>query len=336
MVLGACSGDPDPVVTPTETVTAEAQAAKVAPPEPVVPPTWALTGVQSGEIVDRPALAVKVENSREARPQTGLEQADVVWEEIVEGGVTRYVAVYHSQLPETVGPIRSVRPMDAGIAAPLGGLVVFSGGTPPFVQSVRDAGLQVVSHDEGASGFYRVSARRAPHNVYGTTQTFLSQAEAGRATPGAQFVFARDAARSTPAVAGSPVSGVDISMSSYSKPSWSWDEATAAYQRSESGTPAVAASGTRLAATNVVVLRVELYDTQYTDPAGARVPETQMIGSGEALVLSGGKGVTVSWSKPDAASPVALTDAAGQPVKLAPGNTWVELVPTGSGSYTTR
>ena len=85
----------------------------------------------------RPALAVKIENSVDARPQSGLNAADVVWEEVVEGGITRFVAVYHSTLPPEIGPIRSVRPMDAAIAGPLHGLFAFSGGQGPFVDADR-------------------------------------------------------------------------------------------------------------------------------------------------------------------------------------------------------
>src|SRR5690625_5208618 len=92
-------------------------------------------------------MTVKIENSAASRPQTGLQQADVVWEEMVEGGITRYAAVYHSRLPETFGPVRSVRPMDPAMAAPYGGLMVFSGGQTPFVTALRDAGLQLFADD---------------------------------------------------------------------------------------------------------------------------------------------------------------------------------------------
>ena len=338
LLLAGCSGDEpkapsDPVTTE---VTPGATAAKVAPPAPAVPPTWALTGVAASDIVNRPALAVKIENSREARPQTGLEQADVVWEEMVEGGVTRYIAVYHSQVPETVGPIRSVRPMDSNIIAPLRGLMVFSGGQPVFVQSVSAVGLQVISHDAGASGFYRSKDRRAPHNVYGTPATFLSQANADHsASPAPEFVFARDETQATAAVVGAPTSTVAVTMSTYSKPSWTWDAASGTFQRSESGAPAVSAAGARLAAKNVVVMSVAMYNTGTVDPAGSPVPESEVVGSGAALVATGGKSIPATWSKASPGAPFVLTAADGTPVKLAPGQTWVELVPTTSGSFST-
>ena len=337
LVLAGCSSPASaPAVTPTAEVTADATAEKSAAPEPVLPATWALTGMPASEPVNRPAVAIKVENSREARPQTGLEYADVVWEEIVEGGITRYIAVYHSQIPEAVGPIRSVRPMDSNIIAPLGGLMVFSGGQPPFVQSVRDVGLQAISEDGNGLGFYRTKDRKAPHNVFGTPATFLEQADATHQdSPQGEFLFAADAAQATAAVSGAPTSSIDVVMSGSSRPTWAWDAASETFLRSEGTTPAVSSTGAQLAAKNVVVLKVSLFNTQYSDPAGNPVPETQVVGTGEAVVATGGKSIAATWTKIDAAAPFSLTAADGTLITLAPGNTWVELVPTSSGSVTT-
>lgn len=335
LLVAGCSSDSDPASSTAE-VTMDATSDKSAAPDPALPTTWALTGVTSSELVNRPALAIKVENSREARPQTGLEYSDVVWEEVVEGGITRYIAVYHSQLPETVGPIRSVRPMDANIIAPTTGLMAFSGGQPPFVQSVSDVGLQVISNDAGSAGFYRTKDRRAPHNVFGTPAAFLEQADAAHQdSPKGEFLFAADAAQATAAASGTPTTSIAVVMSASSQPNWAWDEASGTFLRSEGTTPAVSSTGTQLAAKNVVVLKVEMVNTEFLDPAGTPVPETQVIGSGEAVVASGGKSVTATWTKPDAASPFSLTAADGTPITLAPGNTWVELMPTSSGSVTT-
>ena len=139
-------------------------------------PAWPLTGVPVDAVADRPALAVKIENSIDARPQTGLNAADVVWEEVVEGGITRFVAVYHSNLPPEIGPVRSIRPMDPAIAAPLHGLLAFSGGVPTYVDAARSSGLQVLTQDSGIDGFHRTSTRRAPHCGH-------SNAPSGRHSP---------------------------------------------------------------------------------------------------------------------------------------------------------
>jgi Protein of unknown function (DUF3048) N-terminal domain/Protein of unknown function (DUF3048) C-terminal domain len=334
LLLAACSGEGDPTVTMT--VTEDATANKSAAPDPNLPTTWPLTGVAADDITNRPALAIKVENSREARPQTGLEFTDVVWEEIVEGGVTRYIAVYHSQIPEDVGPIRSVRPMDSNIIAPLGGLMVFSGGTAPFVQSVSDVGLQVISHDQGADGFRRTTNNVAPHNVYGTPATFLAQADqTHQNSPGQQFAFALAETAASAVTAGTPLTSINITMSAYSHPAWTWDAASGTFLRFEGADAAVSSTGAQLSAKNVVLLTVEISNTGYVDPAGTPVPETEVIGSGDAFIATGGKSIAATWSKADAGSPMTLTAADGSTITLAPGNTWVELIPTTTGSYTT-
>ncbi|BDO43300.1 DUF3048 domain-containing protein [Cellulomonas sp. NTE-D12] len=335
--LAACSnGGPGPSrSTPGDvTVGPSVGVQKQAAPTAAVPARWPLTGV-AGTVANRPALAVKIENSREARPQTGLDQADMVWEEVVEGGITRFAAVFDSQVPAEVGPVRSVRPMDSTILAPMHGLIAFSGGQPGFVQLLSDAGLQIFSQDQGAPGFARKSGvAPAPHNVYGTPSTWWSNADAQhQAPPAPQFVVARQASAASAVVAGAPAGAVNITMSGYSQPSWTWDGGSGTWLRSEGGTPAVVRSGARLAATNVVVLRVTLVDTGTKDPAGNPVPETVLTGSGEALVATGGKTVKATWTKGAKPEVLKLTGTDGQPVSLAPGNTWVEMVPT-NGSVT--
>jgi Protein of unknown function (DUF3048) N-terminal domain/Protein of unknown function (DUF3048) C-terminal domain len=303
-------------------------------PEPVF---WPLTGRRADALVPRPALAVKIENSVDARPQTGLNAADMVWEEVVEGGITRFVAVYHSTLPPEIGPIRSVRPMDPAIAAPLHGLFAFSGGQQPFVDAVAGAGLQVLSHDRGAPGFYRTDGRRAPHNIYAGPQQFLAQADAGhRAGPPPQFVVAGPQEQPTALTAGAPTAAVRLGLTGLSHPQWTWSQPDAAWLRAEGGVPAVEANGSRLRATNVVVLRVDVVGTSFVDVNGTAVPETVLAGArGQALVASAGRTLAATWSKASATDPVVLTGPDDMPVRLAPGTTWVELVPNGSGAVAT-
>ncbi|MGY1823288.1 DUF3048 domain-containing protein [Geodermatophilus sp. SYSU D00079] len=298
-------------------------------------PAWPLTGVPVDAVPDRPALAVKVENSVDARPQTGLDAADVVWEQVVEGGITRFVAVYHSTLPPEVGPVRSIRPMDPAIAAPLGGLLAFSGGVPAYVTAAQGAGLQVLSQDTGADGFSRTPTRRAPHNVYAAPQTLVDQADADhRAAPEAQFDHAADGAP-TAVAAGQPAASLDLTLSGVSHPRWAWSAADGRWLRSEGSAPAVEADGRRIGAANVVVLRVDVVATQARDPAGNPVPETILTGTGRALVASGGHTIEATWSKPGTGNRVTLTAADGDPVELAPGSTWIELVPNGGGAVAT-
>ncbi len=193
--LAACSGSDDPVPTPTVTVDPNTDADKNAAPEPVVPIVWPLTGVAVEEVPARPAIAVKVENTAAARPQSGLEDADIVWETIVEYEVSRFIAVFNSNLPKEVGPVRSARPVDLRVVTPANPLFVFSGAQKKMVQRIAKSDVQAISHDAGAAGLSRSSARRAPHNVYANLETIIKAADAEHsAAPGQQFTYAADAA----------------------------------------------------------------------------------------------------------------------------------------------
>jgi len=333
--LAACSSGGEAQPTPTDvTQKASPDVDKSGVPAPVVPPTWPLTGIP-GEPAARAALAVKVENTAVARPQTGLEQADVVWETIVEFDVSRLVAVFHSQIPAEVGPIRSVRPVDPLILAPMHGLLAFSGGQPGILAQVQASGVQMISHDAGAAGMYRTKDRAAPHNVYGTPQTFWDQADADhQAAPGEQFLFARSGDQATATLVGTPAGSLSFHLSPASNPSWSWDAATGTWLRSEGTVPSSARSGARLAAVNVVSITADHPTTGFAAQGGAPVPTYNIVGTGDGVVATGGKTVAVRWQKDAQDAPMRLFLPDGRPAELAPGNTWVELVPAGSGSLT--
>jgi hypothetical protein len=305
---------------------------KSAAPEPVVPATWPLTGM-TGEIVNRPALAVKIENTATARPQSGLDQADVVWETIVEFDVSRFVAVFQSQVPTEIGPVRSVRPMDPDIVSPLNGLLTFSGGQPGILALVAASPVQVISHDAGAAGLYRISSRSAPHNVYADPTALWGQADANHQnSPGQQFAIARTPEQASATVAGTPATTLSFDLSTQSKPVWTWSGTV--WERSEGSAPATAASGARLSATNVVSIVAAHPGTEFGAQNGAVVPTYTLVGSGEATLATGGKTIPVRWQKDSRDAPMQLFTADGAPALLAPGNTWVELVPAGSGSLT--
>ncbi|MGC5167619.1 DUF3048 domain-containing protein [Luteimicrobium sp. DT211] len=329
-LAAGCSGDKSPA--PTTTVTGGVPTAdKTAPPSPAGPTVWPLTGVETDKVADRPALAVKIENSTDARPQYGLEQADTVWEEVVEGGITRFLAVFQSKTPSRIEPIRSVRPMDPSIVAPLHGVFAFSGGQTPFVNAAKKVS-QVLTMDGGSPGFNRDPNRAAPHNVFADTKDFFGQANSSRTTPPPQqFRFARSLAQSTAVTSGKTAKKATIHMSPAYVPGWTYDASKKVYLRDERGVASKSAEGVRLSGANVVVLRVKVVNTSYKDPAGNPVPDTVLKGSGSATVLSGGKAVTGKWSKSSTGAVLRVTTG-GKDILLAPGETWVELVPTGTGS----
>lgn len=312
-------------------------------PEPTPTPTpeparWPLTGIEvDGDVPDRPALSVKIENSPEARPQTGLDQADVVFEELVEGGITRFNAVYHSVVPGELGPIRSIRPMDAAIAGPFGGMLAFSGGQPGYVSRAQDAGLTVASFDAGDAGFFRLDGRVAPHNVYGRGEDLLAQARGAAGPPEEILAFAAEADAAS-ATAGTTTDRISLTFPAAS-PGWRWEPrarlaraaGTGAWRRTEDGRAQSTADGRALRAANVVVLRVQVRGTGRLDAAGSPVPETVLTGEGDGVVFSRGHAAPIRWAKGRAAGPLELRGDDGEPVRLAPGPTWIELLPRSAG-----
>ena len=258
----------------------------------------------------------------------------MVWEEVVEGGITRYVAVYHSTLPPEIGPMRSVRPMDPAIAAPLHGLLAFSGGQRPFVDAVAAAGLQVVSHDRGGR---RLLPDRRPV-VRRTTSTPTRRPSWPRPTPrtGAaaapQFVLAAPGEQPTAVTGGTPAAGGAPEAVRGQPPGWTWSPPDGSWVRAEGSRPAVEADGTPLRATNVVVLRVRVVNT-----AAQRPGRQPRAGDRDGRVGGGAGGDRRRHGrrhlvKAVVGDPRRPHRRGRAPVRLAPGNTWVELVPIGTGS----
>ncbi len=321
VLLGGCAAtEPMPTPTPDYTSTYE------------TPPPIALAPL-TGEVVDpgsltTPSLAAKIDNHPDARPQQGLEHTDLVFEELVEGGLTRYVAVWHSDVPAEIGPIRSIRPMDPDIVSPLGGMIAYSGGQYRFVVMMQETEVYNAIHGQADTEdfMFRQAGRPGPHDVIVRAPELLAQ-HLDLAAPAQQFAFAPDVASSSAAVSGEPVQTISLRFGSSSAPSWAWDEARGMWARSQSGTPDLDLSGVPYSAVNVVVLRVPVTVSQ-------NIPKTELIGSGEACVSSGGRTVCGTWSKDSRTAPLRLVDASGTVLQLAPGNSWIELVPlAGTAEY---
>lgn len=337
LMLAACSS--------AEVIEPPATSVTPAAPEPVrsvapSPPTnpapdvvWPLTGVDAEGAneadLERPALSIKIENSAAARPQDNLQYADIVFEEQVEAGVSRLVAVYHSDVPETVGPIRSMRPMDKNIMGSISGPLIFSGAQGRFISETRATGQAIIAQDTGHSGFFRVSDKRAPHNLHGRTADFYAQAT-DLPAPAAQFTYAYPAEESTIQTAGTEISTIDLNLSGHMKPRWDWNGEL--WMRSEGGSPHVTKDGTQLSTTNVVVLWVDVRNTS-GGSGGSSVPETMVVtDSGTGWAASGNSYIPINWSKAGQFEPYVITTEDGDPVTFMPGQTWVELAPQSGGA----
>ncbi len=319
-LTGCAAGTPTPVPVPTYT------SAYIEPAATTLTP---LTGeVIPADTVLGPSLAAKIDNHPDARPQIGLERTDLVFEEMVEGGLTRYVGVWQSDVPAEIGPIRSIRPMDPFIVSPLGGIVAYSGGQQRFVALMKATSVYNAIHGQPdtADVMFRTDAKEAPHNVVVRAPQLIA-AHADIPAPGQQFAFAPDIAASTGVQVGAPTSGISLRFGAPSTPSWIYDAASQRYLRSQAGGPDLDSAGAQLSAANVIVLRVAIKNN-------GGVPETELLGSGEAWISSGGGTAHATWIKPSQTERIRLVDDTGTVVRLAPGNSWIELVPTnGSADF---
>lgn len=315
--LAACS--------PTARPTAEPEPTPVYVTAPLTGMQYLENSVEAAGL-SRPSVACKIDNSEAARPQLGLNSTDVTFVEMVEGGLTRLVALWHSTQPTAVGPVRSIRPMDPDIISPFGGIVCYSGGQAIFVNMMRNTNVfnasETSEQDKGT--FSRSKDRYAPHNVIVDVDK-LAAAHPEISAPGVQFGFANSLANSTAALTGNSVTDIKVYFP-LALSQWSPNADASRFMRTQDGAIHTdAADGSQISAANVVIMTMKI-DRSYLGGNYSKVPKTTMIGTGEAQVCSAAKCVAAIWAKTSQTAPITLTDAAGNPVLLAPGNTWVELM----------
>lgn len=281
---------------------------------------------EGGRVPDRPALAVKVENVPVARPQTGLSWADIVYEEPVEAGITRFIAVYQCQDAGRIEPVRSGRLTDPDILRQFGRpIFAYAGGVPQVYQKAKAAHLIDVNFNKpGAMDrvYFRDPGRLAPHNLYTSTRGLYAFARSGAQGP-PQPVFGY---RARPPH-GKKVSGIHLPFSSYSDVYWRWDGAKKVWLRFHGSEPHLLSDGTQVSATNVVVQVVKVYLTKIRDVNGVASPEVVATGRGRAYVLRNGRVIQGTWKRPKLDDVTRFYDSSGRQVPLAPGKTWVELLP---------
>lgn len=293
-----------------------------------------LTGVVSyvpQDWQERPALAIKVGNSGNERPQAGLDDADLVFEELTEAGVTRFVAVFLTESPDRVGPVRSVRTVDPDLLAPLNALFGYSGGVPEIVAKVRESGSVVdVSANRVPSAYARDSARRAPYNYYTSTRA-LWEAQGGD-PPEPQFEFLTSA---DDIGAGSDSEATEVYFTfggGGSRITYDYDTQTGRYRRSQGTTEHMVEGpdeGIQLSFTNVIVQMVDVSPGSTIDQAGNRTTDIEVVGSGGVMLARGGRAFGGTWQRPALDARTTYTSDDGGPLQLAPGPTIVELLPTG-------
>lgn len=290
-------------------------------PQPALTDVAALTGLPADEATrNRPIVAVKIDNYGQARPQWGLDQADAVIELNVEG-ISRFIAMFHSQVPGVVGPVRSARTDDVDLLSAMNRpMFAFSGANATVTDWVSAAGRAGVLVDFNAlrNGCYaRTDERPGPHNLL--LDPGCAIAQGGGAGP-ARPLWPIAASWTTPTTATAD-SSFAVAMDGVGV-GWTWDAATNVYLRSQDGVPHVAQSGVQLSARNVVVIATDYVPS----PADARSPHAVTVGNGTAVIHRDGVAVPVEWARSAADQPFTFTDpSSGQTVPLDTGNTFIEL-----------
>ncbi|MDH6212992.1 DUF3048 domain-containing protein [Streptomyces pseudovenezuelae] len=261
-------------------------------------------------------LAVKIDNVRAARPQTGLRAADVVYAEQVEGGLSRLMAVYATQFPKSIGPVRSARESDLELLRQYDDpTLAFSGAQHKLLPLIDKAPLRAVPPEDASDAYFRGTDKAAPHNLY------LHPSKLMPSAPGA------DALTNGFRFGAAPSGGTKETSRTVRYPSasftFNWSARSHRWLVSMDGTPTVTTDGKRVAPATVVVQYVKVRTSRFHDVLGNNTPYTETVGSGTAQVLRGGRAYDVDWKRDNAKDGTEFTTKDGSPVNFAKGQVWV-------------
>lgn len=287
---------------------------------------WPLTGLPvHGATPKHPVLAVKIPNTAESYPQVGLSKADMVSEELVEGGITRLAAFYFQHTPSLVGPIRSMRASDIGIVKPLHAVLVASGAAPPTLRRLQQAH---VTYYTGGPGYFRDSSA-APYNLMLHLNDLAASIKKKPVVPASYLPWGTEKDFS----GVSRARHIAVRFSAGHTTQWAWTG------KHYANTNSYAPANDRFTPDTVLVLRVREGDAGYLDPAGNHVPETIFKGTGDLLVFHGGTVERGRWHKDSLDSALELSTKAGA-LKIPAGHVWIELCPRdqdgGNVSFTAK
>lgn len=330
-LLAACGDAKSSTATDgtSPTTGTSAKPSTTATPGPTAP----LTGlpVDPG-LRERPILTVKIDNHPQARPQFGIDRADVIVEEKVEGGLSRFMALFQSEDVDKVGPVRSLRSTDPKWLRPEGGMIAYSGGIQPFKNLLGPNGISDVGADNHGPTYYkRRGDRPFEHSLYVNTAVMRTLTPANSKVPKPLFGFL-----SPGEVFGGagvvPVSSVSARMGTGRESTffdWTWNAQKGAFLRGSEGKAHDIEGQGQIAMKNVILQFTSYSATPYKDRANSPVDEANVVGNGDAWFLSDGKIVQGKWSRPGPDDITSYTDSAGAPMTFQPGHSWISLIPPG-------
>jgi hypothetical protein len=286
---------------------------------------WPLTGLPVPEnktsALDHPVLVAKMDNTFSSQPQVGLAKADMVVEELVEGGLTRLAAFYYSGIPGNVGPVRSMRASDIDVVSPAHASLVTSGAAGRTIARIKAA--HIPFYGQSTKGMYRDDNRPSPYNLFVHLNEVAATAKAKATTPPNYLQWGDG--KNLPK--GKKITTINAQFSGGHTTEWKFENGT--YHNLNSNAPA----GDQFPTDNVLVLRVREGDAGYLDPAGNHVPETLFTGTGNALLFHNGRMIAANWKKGTTpSSQITLTTKKGQKLEVPAGHTWIELVPVDGGN----
>jgi len=307
------SPGPHPVARPSASPSSSASASPA--PVAAAPVVSPFTGERVKAL--GPVLAVKIDNIVYARPQTGLGAADIVYVIPVEGGLTRFMAIFSSHIPRVIGPVRSAREDDLQLLAQFGrAAFAWSGAQTHLVPRVETSRI-VDLYANIARGYYRDNRRIAPYNLYASGPTLLAQSRGASIAKGIGFLFG------PPPAGGQPTgrARVDYPSASYG---FSWSASARRWLVSIDGRPGMTTDSGQLSAATVVIQHVRVGKSLFLE-YGSAPPYAYTVGHGSAVVLRDGKAYQARWSRPYPKGGTIFTTTAGQAMTFAPGPVWVVL-----------
>jgi hypothetical protein len=278
---------------------------------------WPLTGLPAPEQTpNHPVMVVKIDNTYASEPQVGLGKADMVVEELVEGGITRLATMFYSEVPGVAGPVRSMRASDIGVVKPTHAVLVASGAAPPTYGRLNAAKVKYFT--EGGPGYFRNSSRHAPYNLFVHLQELAGTLKKAAVVPASYLPWGQE----TDFAGVQPATTANVQFSRATTTSFQFDAQTKKYLNTNTH----ASAADQFKADSILVLRVREGDAGYRDPAGNPVPETLFFGSGQMMLLHNGLVTRGTWTKDGREGALALSTAAG-PMKVPAGHVWIELLP---------